>query len=200
MTGAGATARPRVETRTDSAAQCREEEDDMAPIRQTALVALAALAGFATSADEPCNAEGRRRLPAAEEFARLCPKDPVFAKAPREKGNPVGGCTLYFHEGPTSFVQVTAKKQEPRVSGGPKMGAQKAAEYFGKHGGGKVPAVKRLTWKSVEAWALEGMPGYYVDSGGDVLVVSVNAMVAKAPSDACAEAIVRELARRFAAR
>ena len=36
--------------------------------------------------------------------------------------------------------------------------------------------------------------------GGDVLVVSVNAVLAKAPSDACTEAIVGDLAKRFAAR
>ncbi len=82
------------------------------------------------------------------------------------------------------------------ISGGPKMGA----EYFAKYGGGKAPAVKRMPWKSVEAWALEDTPGYYVDSGGEVLVVSINPMAAKPPSDACAEAIVKELARRFAAR
>jgi len=164
------------------------------------VVGLAAMAPLAGRADEPCKPEARKRLPAAEEFAKLCPKDPVFANAPREKANPLGGCGLYFHEGPTRFVQVTAAKQEPHVSGGPKMGAEKAAEAFGKHGGGKVPAVKRMPWKSVEAYAMENMPGYFVDSAGDVLVVTVHAMFAKAPSDACTEAIVRDLAKRFAGR
>lgn len=161
---------------------------------------LVAMAPLAARAAEPCKPEARKRLPVAEEFAKLCPKDPVFAKAPDEQGNPLDGCNLYFRETPTRFVQVAAAKQQPRVSGGPKMGAEKAAETFAKYGGGKAPAVKRMPWTSVEAWALEGMPGYYVDSGGEVLVVSINAMFRKPPSDTCAEAIVKELAKRFAAR
>ncbi len=164
------------------------------------VIALAAAVPWTAQAAEPCKPEARKRLPVAAEFAALCPKDPIFAKAPDEKGNPLGGCTLYFREAPTRFVQVAAAKQEPRVSGGPKMGAEKAAEAFGKHGGGKVPAVKRMPWKSVEAYAMESTPGYFVDSGGEVLVVTVQAMLAKAPSDACTEAIVRDLAGRFAAR
>jgi hypothetical protein len=57
-----------------------------------------------------------------------------------------------------------------------------------------------MPWRSIEAYALEKMPGYFVDSGGDVLVVHVTAVMAKPPSDDCVEAVVREVARRFAAR
>lgn len=171
----------------------------MSLFRRTVLLA-GALAGFATQADEPCKPEARGRLPAAEDLARLCPKDPRFAKAPKEKGDPRGGCELYFKDGAGGFVQVAAAKQQPRVAGGPRAGAEKAAEVFGKMAGGQAPAVKRMPWKSVEAYALGKTPGYFVDSGGDVLVVHVTAVVAKPPSDDCVEAIVREVARRFAAR
>ncbi len=171
----------------------------MAIFRRLALAA-ATLAGLAAHAAEPCTPEARQRLPAAAEFARLCPKDPIFARAPDEKGDPRGGCTLYFREAPSRFVQVAAAKQEPRVSGGPRVGADKAAETFGRMQGGKAPVVKRMPWKSIEAYALEKMPGYFVDSGGDVLVVHVTAVVAKSPGDGCVEAVVREVAKRFAAR
>lgn len=170
----------------------------MTPLRRFGL-ALGALAGLAAHAAEPCRPEARKRLPAREDLARICPKEPRFARAPEEKGDPRGGCTLYFKEG-AGFVQVAAAKQEPRVVGGPRAGAEKAAETFGKMAGGKAPAVKRMPWGTVEAYALEKMPGYFVASGGEVLVVHVTAVVARPPSDDCVEAVVREVARRFAAR
>lgn len=175
-----------------------EREERMKPFARVA-VALAAMAPLAGQGDEPCKPEARKRLPAAAELAQLCPKHSIFGKAPAEKGDPRGGCTLYFKEG-AGFVQVAAAKQEPRIAGGPRAGAEKAAETLGKMGGGKAPAVKRMPWKSVEAWALEKTPGYFVDSGGDVLVVHVTAVVAKPPSDECLEAIVGAVARRVAGR
>jgi hypothetical protein len=54
--------------------------------------------------------------------------------------------------------------------------------------------------KTVEAYALEQTPGYFVDSGGQVRVVHVTAVAAKPAGDDCVEAAVRDVARRFAAR
>lgn len=162
---------------------------------------LAAMTGLAAhAAGTPCTPEALKRLPSQEDLAKLCPKQPLFAKAPQTVSDPRGGCSLMFVAEGGGMLQVTAAKQLMEVAGGPKANAEKAAQQFGKMSGGKGPAVKRMPWKSVEAYALENTPGYFVDSGGQVLVVHVTAVMAKPPSDDCVEAIVLDVAKRFAAR
>ncbi len=160
---------------------------------------VAALYGLtAHAAGTPCTPEALKRLPSREDLASLCPREPFFAKAPRTTTDARGGCSLLFVAEGGGMLQVAAAEQLVKVAGGPRANAERAAQEFGKMSGGKAPAVNRMPWKSVEAYALEKMPGYFVDSGGRVAVVHVTAVMGKPPSDACVEAVVREVAKRFA--
>jgi hypothetical protein len=170
----------------------------MSPLAR-AVLALAVLAPLAVRAGEACVPQARKRLPSRQELARLCPKEPLFGKEPLEVGDERGGCSLMFMDG-GRMLQVAAEKQLVQVPGGPKANAEKASEAFGQMGGGRGPAVKRMAWKKVEAYALENTPGYFVDSGGEVVVVHVTPVMAKPVSDDCVEAVVADVAKRYSAR
>lgn len=164
---------------------------------QTVLIAAvnaAAAVALAAAPDAPCTAEQKKLLPTSSELQQLCPSEPIFKTLFREKATPRGTCELYFGA-KTGFVQVTASFQTPAVPGGPKAGAEKAAQMLAAPGK-TAPAVRKLAWQSIEAFQLAGMPGYFVDAGGKTLVVHVTPVMTKGPGDACVEGVVRAAAKR----